>query len=178
MTSDDREIHAGDDVAGAPGTGEHMGPALSASLDLELEPAEARQVEEHLDGCPDCRAELASLERVRRIVRELPPVGAPAGFVDGLVDRRHRATRRGAALVGAAASLLVVLSLLAADPLTRSDGRDAATADREPPIVIRADNGLVRLESHDRDGNDEDSEPSLLDRAQGASRDLLDFLAG
>lgn len=175
MTSDDREIHG---VESAPGAGGHMGPALSASLDYELDPSEARQVEEHLDGCAECRAELAGLERVRRILRELPPVGAPEGFVEGLVADRHRSTRRGAAVVGAAASLLVVLSLLAADPLGRAGVADSATPDRDRPTVIRGDNGLVRLGSHDRDRDRDDAEPSLLDRAHGASQGLLDFLAG
>jgi anti-sigma factor RsiW len=154
----------------------HLGAELSASLDYELDPDEARRVEEHVDECSECRAELASLERVRRILRELPPVEARPGFFDGLIADRHRATRRGAALVGVAASLLVVLSLLAADPLARGDASDTA-AEPSPPTVVRGDNGLVRLESHDR-GDHDDPEPSLLDRAHDASRDLLDFLAG
>jgi anti-sigma factor RsiW len=165
MTSDDRSRTP---LASCPSE------ALSASLDYELDPEEAQQVEEHVDGCADCRAELAGLERVRRILRELPPESAPSGFVEELVDDRHRANRRGVALVGVAASLLAVLSLAAAEPLGQSDTTTTVGA---------RGNGddMVRLETLDaannRDGEDE-SDMSVLDRAHAAGRGLLDFLGG
>jgi anti-sigma factor RsiW len=166
MTSDDRSHTP---LASCPGE------ALSASLDYELDPAEAQQVEQHVDECADCRAELAGLERVRRILRELPSESAPSGYVDKLVGDRHRANRRGVALAGVAASLLVVLSLAVAEPLDRSDTTTAVDA---------RGNGddMVRLETLDTaadggDGEDE-SEMSVFDRAHAAGRELLDFLGG
>lgn len=42
---------------------------LSALLDDELQPERAREVQAHVAGCPRCRAELESLESVRRALR-------------------------------------------------------------------------------------------------------------
>ena len=42
---------------------------LSALLDDELTPERARELREHLESCPACRAELEALEVVRRAVR-------------------------------------------------------------------------------------------------------------
>ncbi len=50
---------------------------LSAYLDGELAAEEAREIEEHVAGCPGCRAELDGLAAVvgtlRRLEREAPP---------------------------------------------------------------------------------------------------------
>jgi anti-sigma factor RsiW len=153
---------------------EHLGDELSAALDYELEPVEATRVERHLDGCADCRAELAGLERARRTIRELGPVEAPPGLVDGIIRRRQGATRRAAALVGVAASLLVGLSLVAVEPPPAE--RPVAAPE---PTLVRSDSGFVRLESTPRRDRDEDqTEPSLADRAHDAGQELLEFLTG
>jgi anti-sigma factor RsiW len=65
---------------------------LSAWLDGELEPAEARRVEEHLAGCERCRRERALLAATSRAVRALPPETVSDGFDVRL--RRRLATER------------------------------------------------------------------------------------
>jgi hypothetical protein len=44
-----------------------------------LDPVEARQVHEHLAGCPDCQRELGELMMIRRALDQVPP----EAFVDG-----------------------------------------------------------------------------------------------
>jgi anti-sigma factor RsiW len=166
MTSDDmHEVPLG-----------HLGPDLSASLDRELDTASLRRMEEHLEDCADCRDELAALERTRQAVRDLPCVEAPPGLIDRIVARRQGATRRAAALVGVAASLLAALSLVAVEPRQAPPG---PTGPSPTPTMVRGDNGLIRLEAGGRtDRRDDGSEPSLLDRAHDAGEDLLELLTG
>jgi anti-sigma factor (TIGR02949 family) len=45
-------------------------PLLEAYLDGELARADARELEQHIDGCADCRAALTRLDGVRRALRE------------------------------------------------------------------------------------------------------------
>jgi anti-sigma factor RsiW len=166
MTSDEvREVPPG-----------HPGPDLSASLDRELDTATLRQMEEHLEGCADCREELAALEQVRQAVRDLPCMEAPPGLVDRIVARRQGATRRAAALVGVAASLLAALSLVAVEPREAPPG---AARPSPTPTMIRGDDGLIRLEGGGRsDRQDDEGRLSLLDRAHDAGEDLLELLTG
>lgn len=56
----------------------------------ELDPAEAREVEAHLDGCGRCRDEVAALRAgVVATVEELPPVAPPPSAWEN-VERRVR----------------------------------------------------------------------------------------
>ena len=43
---------------------------LEAYLDKELDRAEARELERHVDGCPDCRAALTRLDALRLALRD------------------------------------------------------------------------------------------------------------
>src|SRR5262245_29376336 len=43
---------------------------LEAYLDNELDRADARELEAHVDGCEECRAELTRLDALRRALRE------------------------------------------------------------------------------------------------------------
>jgi anti-sigma factor RsiW len=52
-----------------------------------LDPAAQRQVEEHLSQCSDCRAELASWQRLTGALEALPTPQAPLGLVER--TRRH-----------------------------------------------------------------------------------------
>lgn len=149
-------------------TADHPGDYLSALLDHELDPATARSVGDHVDGCNACLAELTSLERIRRIIRDLPPVTAPSGYVAGLIDDRQRATRRGMALAGVAACLVVVASLIVAEPL------ESAAPDEGD---VAGHDDLVRLEAKQARDDDE-LERSLFDRAHAAASDMLEFFAG
>jgi anti-sigma factor RsiW len=69
---------------------------LSAWLDGELEPEEARRVEEHLARCESCRRQRVLLGATSRAVRALPPETVSDGF-DARLRRRLTAetTARG-----------------------------------------------------------------------------------
>jgi hypothetical protein len=92
--------------------------ALADLLYGELPPAEAQAVQEHLAGCPPCRAEYAALRQVRAALDAAP---APRAEVDlprlyreaaRRQEKRLRRWRRLAvAGVAAAAGLLVALVL-------------------------------------------------------------------
>jgi hypothetical protein len=61
-----------------------------------LEPAEARQVEDHLAGCPECRQQLAELEETRSLLGDVPPeafLDGPPADGDLLLQRTLRAAR-------------------------------------------------------------------------------------
>jgi anti-sigma factor RsiW len=85
----------------------HLGDLVSAFLDGELTPSERAEADAHLAGCPACRAELASTASMRALMRGLPPVEPPVGFMD-LALRSHRRRRPAAALAAAAAVAAVV----------------------------------------------------------------------
>ena len=59
---------------------------LSAYLDDALAPEERREVAAHLEGCAECRRELARLEATVTLLRRVEPVRAPVGFVDRVVE--------------------------------------------------------------------------------------------
>ncbi len=102
---------------------------LSAYLDGELLPDDARLVEVHLSTCPICRGELARLRRVKSLMGRVPDVDPPPQLwreLDARIDAEQRrpswavplealrsAFRRPAAAVAAVAviALLVVLPL-------------------------------------------------------------------
>jgi mycothiol system anti-sigma-R factor len=52
---------------------EEARPRLDAYLDGELAEPERMRLRDHLDSCPDCRPELAALERLREDIRRSAP---------------------------------------------------------------------------------------------------------
>jgi anti-sigma factor RsiW len=58
---------------------EHDHAALGAYALGGLEPDEVREVDEHLAGCAECRAELVELEEMKEFLGEVPP----EAFLDG-----------------------------------------------------------------------------------------------
>lgn len=100
----------------------------------QLDEAEGAGLRAHLEGCPKCRAELASLESVAKLLPLAEPehLGAvptpPAGLGDRIAARiasegrseRRRRRRRGFALGGAGAA--VAATLLAIFVLGGGDG--------------------------------------------------------
>jgi anti-sigma factor RsiW len=60
---------------------DHSRTLLEAYLDNELERADARELERHVDGCPDCRAALTRLDALRLALRDRSlRHGAPAAL--------------------------------------------------------------------------------------------------
>lgn len=61
-----------------------------------LEPADVREVEEHLPGCADCRQQLAELEEMKELLGDVPPeafLDGPPPDGDLLLQRTLRASR-------------------------------------------------------------------------------------
>ena len=74
----------------------HPVESLSAFLDDELADVERRGVDAHLAACPSCARHLSELAAVDALARDLPPAGAPDGYLEALpgrVRRRIRADR-------------------------------------------------------------------------------------
>jgi len=118
-----------------------------------LAPGQAREVEAHAAGCPECAAALAGLRQTRAAVGGLPPLPAPErGEAILLAAARQAASRRQAsrprllpgwlwgAAVGAAtaaAVALVTFRLSTSSPPSRFDeGRDALLG--QPTVVAAA----------------------------------------
>jgi hypothetical protein len=59
---------------------------LSAYIDDEVTPAEASQVEHHLQVCRDCAEELESLRWTVHLLREVPPIPVPRSFAIRPID--------------------------------------------------------------------------------------------
>jgi predicted anti-sigma-YlaC factor YlaD len=89
---------------------------LSAYLDGELSSGDAAALEHHLQGCPNCRAELTALGRIRQLLRHLPPPDPPIGLVELLLIRPRRRVLPVAWAASAAAA--IALGALAAGTTT------------------------------------------------------------
>jgi Putative zinc-finger len=97
--------------------------SLSAFLDEALAPEERQRVALHLEGCPECRRELARLEQTVALLHRVEPARAPVGFVDAVTAaaRPRPWYRRAAAAVflpfsvklPAEATAVVMVALLA-----------------------------------------------------------------
>lgn len=134
----------------------HFGDRLSALLDGELAVAEARAVRAHLAECPPCAAELEAVDAARSVLRGLPPVEPPAGFLDGLAPRPAPVVplrRRGAAasaVASVAASILVVALGAGGLRSPLAPSVSSAVDDHASTVAALADAGLgVRPTSAD-----------------------------
>jgi RNA polymerase sigma-70 factor (ECF subfamily) len=63
-------------------------------LDEELKAAVCREIEGHLNECPDCRIHLDSVRKVIRLYREATPESLPVDIRIRLQDVLHRARER------------------------------------------------------------------------------------
>lgn len=115
--------------------------SLSAYLDEALDPDERRQVAAHLEGCAECRRELARLEQTVALLRRVEPARAPVGFVDRVTSaaRPRPWYRRAAAAIflpfsvklPAEATALVMIALLAVYVFERTPALQESA--RQPP---------------------------------------------
>lgn len=111
---------------------DHAGDSLSALLDGELGNHEAAAVREHVASCDACANELDDVRQARRMLRELPAVEPPAGWLDhvladspGAVVRLQPRRRRAFAASGlsiAAALLVMVLVAPTIGPAAHEPG--------------------------------------------------------
>ena len=149
-------------------TGHHPDDLLSAFLDDELEPEETAEIEGHLVACSVCRRDLAEVELVRTTLRRMPTLQAPTDLVPRLVARRRRSSRRGALVGMAAAVVAVVAGVGMADPGRGDVARPPqfpADPAEHPYTIWRGDKA-------------QQSDPSLVDRAEDAANELLEFFTG
>jgi anti-sigma factor RsiW len=72
---------------------------VQAYLDGELEGDKFAEFEHHLERCPDCRAELDRLVKMRGLLKDLKEVEVPSGereaFIDALRNRIEAEQARG-----------------------------------------------------------------------------------
>ncbi|MDI6857287.1 MAG: zf-HC2 domain-containing protein [Dehalococcoidia bacterium] len=108
---------------------------LSAYLDEELPPARRRKIEEHLRGCPACRARLAELRTLKQTLSSLPQAAAPRSFAltpeqarrPGQVRPAYAAARVYPVLRNAAAAVAVLFfAFVAADIFVSTTGGEQA----------------------------------------------------
>jgi len=92
----------------------HLGEALSALVDGQLASDDEAAALDHLAGCDECAAELASVTAVRNLVRALPPVEPLRPLVALPVE--HRRPSRLAGMLAAAAAMVAMLLLSGVQP--------------------------------------------------------------
>ena len=139
-------------------------PLLSRRLDAALAPADARQLEAHLQGCAACRAVMRNLETEQQLLRQQwQSLGAPPGFAARVVAALPpRPTprvaapllRRRAPALAAALALLLVAAL-AVPPVRAGLGVFLRTVvlreTSDPPAEVRISPGAaVDLEEAQR----------------------------
>jgi hypothetical protein len=124
---------------------------LSAYCDYELTGAEMLAIREHLEGCPSCAREYASLRQVKSLLRALPQAEACRSFAPGMLEegpRRRLQTpwinRMGASFYGfrrsayhLATGAVLGLSILAVSALQKPNPPTAAGA--RIPVAISAE---------------------------------------
>jgi anti-sigma factor RsiW len=82
----------------------HINELLLDYLYQELDPSQVESFEAHLKSCSRCASELASYERTRAIVKDLPEVEPPARIDDRILAEATRASQARPARAGEEAS--------------------------------------------------------------------------
>lgn len=99
--------------------GVHVGEELSAFLDGELTTAEIPIVTGHLDGCTECRLELADLDRSRTAIRALPGLESPV-FLEAHREQSVRKNRRLRTVIAVASGAAAVALAFTVGPFASS----------------------------------------------------------
>jgi anti-sigma factor RsiW len=171
------------------GPTDHPGDLLSAYLDDELSPDVATAVEAHVASCAACRSDLAELDGARAALRSSPRLSAPPGFTRDLVRNRRQASRRGVALMLAAACVAVVAGLALA-PIHPDSSSDHPSLALQSAARFEADlsegavpsSALPSLRAQQPAGPQSppttDDDQSLADRVGDAVGALLDAIGG
>jgi len=128
----------------APDDDEHVSfETLEAHVDGRLDAPDRDVLQSHLEGCPQCAADLADLEAVRADLDRVRPEG-----------QARRSTRRwrAVAMIGSAAALLVIGIWIGRRPPDAEPSRQASLDARPTPAPVRpaevlaADQGALGLE--------------------------------
>jgi hypothetical protein len=115
---------------------------LSAYCDYELTGEEMLAIRQHLEGCPACAREYASLRQLKSLLKGLPPAEACREFVPKMLEegpRRRLQTSGVTRLLGSlhgfrrsayhlATGAVLGLSILAVSALQKPSPPDAVTA--------------------------------------------------
>jgi anti-sigma factor RsiW len=88
----------------------HLGEAISAYLDGELDSAERRGAESHVAGCEICREELDEMMLIRARLRSLPMRELPHDL-QATTDRVRPIYRRPRFVASAAAAVVTLLAI-------------------------------------------------------------------
>ena len=118
---------------------------LSLTLDGELSPFEAAQLEAHLEQCASCRAYEAELGSITRLLRTTP-LASPATPI--LMPRRRQALAR-RLQVGAAAAAFAVLALGGVFGLNSGSGVFLSTVGVQRQQLVLAGERPAYLDSTD-----------------------------
>jgi len=147
---------------------QHESGLLGAYVLDVLEPEERREIEEHLAGCADCRAELAELEAVKTVLDELPPEALLHGPPDAdlVLQRTLRQmrsenstqNRRGWSMAAAAAAIVLAGALGAGVAIGRGTKSSVQGAGVNPsPSVVTVTPPASPLPSGTRSGRTTDA---------------------
>lgn len=109
---------------------------MSFRLESALSKEQARELEDHLAGCPECRAVGAQLSALQEAFHELEEAEVPEGFAQGVMERIQalESERKGIpwfrrpqvrALAGLAACLALAVGLYGASLSQEADKMDA-----------------------------------------------------
>ena len=135
---------------------EHAGDLLSALLDGQLAEDEASSVRAHVATCEACTRELDDVREARRLVRELPAVEPPAGFLESLLSdepvvvpiagrsRRRRLLPAIGAVAAAAAAVGVIVVVTDDDGAATLQPDVEIAIERHDETVEALENGPVR----------------------------------
>ena len=123
---------------------------ISASLDLPLTTEEQQMLDQHLDGCPECRALLADFQKIHQELSDMT-VTPPAALCQGVMDRIKaeeaaekvvpiRRKARPWVRWGAAAAVFAVVVLGAGSSGMLDIVFHGSTGSAAPPAVASQDN--------------------------------------
>lgn len=123
----------------------------SALVDEALTPTERAALDAHLAGCADCRRELERLRATVSLLRAAPPLRAPAGFVDRVLEAARptpwyrrvasRLFRPLSVKLPVQAAALILISVVAVyvfqhTPALQQAAREESAPRSEPPRQI------------------------------------------
>ncbi len=127
---------------------------VSAYLDDELEPNDAKAFEELIESSPEVAAELADLRKVISLVGGLGEVAAPEDFYEKLNRRLRRRqimqpqTSSRLAMIAVPFQVLSILVILTVAALYMMSALDSAPASIERELLVPA-NGSPSAETSD-----------------------------